>query len=70
MHRRGPLSHVIAAGAAALGRGGLAHRLFPGRFPDDLRARVREFHALAYHRTPSDAQIDALLDARSAGGPR
>ena len=48
----------------------LAHRLYPGRFPDDLRARVREFYALAYHRTPSDAQIDALLDARSAGGPR
>lgn len=47
----------------------LARVLYPNRFPDDLRKRAREFYALAYHRTPRDAQLDALLDARAAGGP-
>jgi iron complex transport system substrate-binding protein len=42
----------------------LAKILYPGRFPEDMRALTRDFYALFYHRTPSDAQIDEVLAGR------
>jgi iron complex transport system substrate-binding protein len=39
----------------------LARALYPEAFPEDLRPAVREFFTRAYHRTPTDAQVDALL---------
>jgi iron complex transport system substrate-binding protein len=39
----------------------LARALYPREFPEDLRGAVRDFYSRAYHRTPSDTQIDALL---------
>ena len=36
--------------------------LYPDRFPEPLRPFVREFYTRAYHRTPSAAQLDRLLD--------
>jgi iron complex transport system substrate-binding protein len=39
----------------------LDHVVYGERFPDDLRARARDFYALFYHRTPDDAKLDALL---------
>jgi iron complex transport system substrate-binding protein len=36
-------------------------KLYPDAFRVDLRAKVREFFGLFYHRVPSQAQIDALL---------
>jgi iron complex transport system substrate-binding protein len=39
----------------------LARALYPEAFPEDLRPAVRDFFTRAYHRTPSDAQLDALL---------
>jgi iron complex transport system substrate-binding protein len=35
--------------------------LEPEAFDVDLRAKAREFHRRFYHRTPSEAQLDALL---------
>ncbi|MCW2240156.1 iron ABC transporter substrate-binding protein [Azospirillum canadense] len=35
--------------------------LYPDLFPEDLREETRRFHALFYHRDPTDQQIDALL---------
>jgi iron complex transport system substrate-binding protein len=35
--------------------------LYPAAFDVDLRAKVREFHRLFYHREPTPAQLDALL---------
>jgi iron complex transport system substrate-binding protein len=40
----------------------LANILYPDVFDDDLRTRVAEFYRLFYHREPSSAQLDALLD--------
>ena len=40
----------------------LADILYPDVFDDDLRARVAEFYRLFYHREPTPAQLDALLD--------
>lgn len=39
----------------------LARAFYPEAFPEDLRPAVREFFTRAYHRTPTDAQLDALL---------
>jgi len=39
----------------------LARALYPAQFPEDLRPVVRDFYTRAYHRAPSDAQIEALL---------
>ena len=35
--------------------------LYPAAFDIDLRAKVREFHRLFYHREPTPEQLDALL---------
>ena len=35
----------------------------PDLFPEPLAPRVKAFHALYYHREPTDAQIRALLEA-------
>jgi iron complex transport system substrate-binding protein len=35
--------------------------LYPGLFPEDLRAKTVEFYRLFYHREPDKAQLDALL---------
>ncbi len=42
----------------------LARILYPDLFPEDLRARTREFYARFYHVTPDDAQIDLVLAGR------
>ena len=42
----------------------LAKILYPDKFPEDIRAQTREFYAMFYHRTPSDAQIDHVLAGR------
>ncbi len=39
----------------------LARALYPEVFPEDLRPAVRDFFGRAYHQTPTDAQLDALL---------
>ena len=44
-------------------------KLYPEAFRVDLRAKVREFFGLFYHRVPSEAQIDALL-GESGAPPR
>jgi iron complex transport system substrate-binding protein len=36
--------------------------LEPKAFDIDLRAKAREFYRRFYHRTPSEAQLDAMLD--------
>ncbi|PWR20485.1 ABC transporter substrate-binding protein [Zavarzinia compransoris] len=41
----------------------LAALFHPDLFPEDLRAEVRDFHRLFYHRTPSETELDALLAA-------
>ena len=49
----------------------LAKVLYPEQFPEDLRPAVRVFYTRAYHRTPTDAQLDALLatsERRAPGG--
>jgi len=38
--------------------------LYPALFPEDLRAKTREFYKLFYHVTPSDEQIDRVLAGR------
>jgi iron complex transport system substrate-binding protein len=35
--------------------------LYPSAFDIDLRAKVKEFHRLFYHREPTEEQLDALL---------
>jgi len=35
--------------------------IYPELFPEDLRSRVREFYTRAYHRAPSDGQVEELL---------
>ena len=42
----------------------LAKILYPDTFPEDLRARTRDFYARFYHVTLSDAQIDRVLAGR------
>jgi iron complex transport system substrate-binding protein len=42
----------------------LAKILYPDRFPEDLRARTRDFYTMFYHRMPTDAQIDHVLEGR------
>ncbi len=39
----------------------LAKVLYPDAFPEELRAAVRDFYTRAYHQTPTEAQLDALL---------
>ncbi len=39
----------------------LARVLYPDLFPEDLRPIARDFYALFYHQTPSEAQLDQLL---------
>ena len=41
--------------------------LYPGVFPDDLRARVAEFHRLFYQQPLTDGQLDALLKGLALG---
>ncbi len=44
--------------------------LYPDHAPDDLRDFVREFFTRFYHRTPSEAQLDELLQPpRTDTGP-
>lgn len=40
----------------------LARVLHPKLFPEPLGPRVKAFHALYYHREPTDAQVRALLE--------
>ena len=42
----------------------LAKIIYPEQFPEDLRALTRDFYTRFYHRTPSDAQIEAVLEGR------
>jgi iron complex transport system substrate-binding protein len=42
----------------------LAKILYPERFPEDMTKLTREFYALFYHRTPTDAQIAHVLAGR------
>ena len=39
--------------------------LYPHRFPEPLRPFVRRFYARAYHRVPTNAQLDQLLGGLS-----
>jgi iron complex transport system substrate-binding protein len=39
--------------------------LYPDRFPEDLRPITREFFQHFYHMTPTDAQIDRILGAKT-----
>jgi iron complex transport system substrate-binding protein len=45
----------------------LVRVLHPAAFPEPLGPRIKEFHRRFYHRTPTDAQVEALL--RTAGLP-
>jgi iron complex transport system substrate-binding protein len=42
----------------------LAKILYPELFPEDLHALTRDFHAMFYHVTPSDKQIELVLAGR------
>ena len=42
----------------------LAKILYPAHFPEDMRARTRDFYARFYHVTPSDADIARVLAGR------
>ena len=42
----------------------LAKILYPERFPEDIREIATSFYARFYHVTPSDAQMDAVLEGR------
>ena len=42
----------------------LGRILYPDLFPEDLRVVTRDFYTAFYHRTPDNAQIDAVLDGR------
>ena len=42
----------------------LAKILYPEQFPDDLRGLTRDLYWRFYHVTPSDAQIDRVLEGR------
>ena len=43
----------------------LAKIFYPDHFDEDIRALTREFYSLFYHVTPSDADIDRVLDGRA-----
>ncbi|HVA12027.1 MAG TPA: ABC transporter substrate-binding protein [Stellaceae bacterium] len=43
----------------------LAQKLYPAQFPEDMRSEAARFYKLFYQRTPSGAQLDALLGAQS-----
>ena len=43
----------------------LAKIFYPEQFPEDMRALTREFYALFYQVTPTDPQIDRVLDGRA-----
>jgi hypothetical protein len=45
-----------------LGVQSLVHILLPRQFPEPLGPRVKAFHTLYDHRTPTDAQVRMLLD--------
>jgi iron complex transport system substrate-binding protein len=38
--------------------------LYPDHFPEDMRELTRDFYTRFYHVTPSDADIDRVLDGR------
>jgi iron complex transport system substrate-binding protein len=42
----------------------LAKILYPDHFDEDMRALTRDFYSLFYHVTPSDADLDRVLDGR------
>jgi iron complex transport system substrate-binding protein len=42
----------------------LAKILYPKQFPEDLKALTRDFYRRFYHVTPSDAQIESVLEGR------
>jgi iron complex transport system substrate-binding protein len=42
----------------------LAKIIYPGFFPEDLRALTRDFYTRFYHRTPTDVQIEHVLTGR------
>jgi len=42
----------------------LAKILYPAHFPEDMRARTRDFYTRFYHVTPSDADIARVLAGR------
>jgi hypothetical protein len=42
----------------------LAKIFYPDHFDEDVRALARDFYSLFYHVTPSDADIDRVLDGR------
>ena len=42
----------------------LAKALYPDRFPEDLRPITRDFYRRFYHMSPTDAQIDRVLDGQ------
>lgn len=41
----------------------LARLLHPTLFPEPLSPAVKAFHTLHYHRTPSHAQLRALMES-------
>jgi iron complex transport system substrate-binding protein len=45
-----------------LGAVWLANQVYPELFKDDMAARIVEFHKLVYHREPSAAQIQQILN--------
>jgi len=42
----------------------LGQRVYPERFPEDLRVLTREFYRRFYHVAPSDAQLTRVLSGR------
>ncbi len=42
----------------------LAKILYPERFPENIRPIARDFYTRFYHVTPTDAQMDAVLEGR------
>jgi iron complex transport system substrate-binding protein len=42
----------------------LAKILYPEQFPEDLRPMTRDFYTRFYHKTPTDEQIDNVLEGR------
>jgi iron complex transport system substrate-binding protein len=43
----------------------LGHILYPDAFAGGMRAEVRTFYGLFYHRVPDEQQLDSLLGAKS-----
>jgi iron complex transport system substrate-binding protein len=42
----------------------LGKLIYPDLFPEDLAVATREFYGRFYHRTPTDAQVAAVLEGR------